>query len=64
MTAQATPARASARCREDDAFISGCDRIDASDNLIVRTESQALLTTYLQYPQPLRENSPHADRAQ
>jgi hypothetical protein len=42
MTAQATPDSADPRRRANDAFISACDRIGASDNLIVPAEKSAL----------------------
>ncbi|WP_129781209.1 hypothetical protein [Peristeroidobacter soli] len=56
MTAQATLDGRASRRRGNDAFISGCDRIDRRDNLIARAENAALATMNLQYRQRLREN--------
>jgi hypothetical protein len=48
MAAQATPDGADARRRASDAFISSCDRIGASDTLIVPAEKSALFMSDLQ----------------
>jgi hypothetical protein len=48
MTAQATPDRGVPRRRANDAFISGCDRIDGRYTLIARAESQRFFMSHLQ----------------